>query len=214
MCISAILGVAGAAISAGAANKAAKTQERAAEDQIEYAEDTRDLILARYQPAYEQLEPATNALSYLAGVGERPEGFTDFTGTPGYEFRRNEGIEAVDRSAASRGNLFSGATLKDQERFGQGIASQEFGNYLGQLTNLMQAGTGAAGGQATALSNTNQSVNQALGNIGNAGAAGAIAQGNAFSGLMGNLAGSWGYQQAQNQNPLASPGVGQSGSLY
>jgi hypothetical protein len=36
----------------------------------------------------------------------------DYTASPGYQFRFNEGQRAVDSSAASKGQLFSGGTLK------------------------------------------------------------------------------------------------------
>jgi len=47
---------------------------------------------------------------------------------PAYEFRVKEGINALDRSAASRGRLLSGAQDKAVTRYGQDMASQEYGN--------------------------------------------------------------------------------------
>jgi hypothetical protein len=52
----------------------------------------------------------------------------DFQTDPGYAFRLSEGMKALDRTAASRGGLLSGSTLKGAQRFGSDLASQEYGN--------------------------------------------------------------------------------------
>lgn len=53
---------------------------------------------------------------------------SDFQADPGYAFRLSEGMKALDRTAASRGGLLSGATLKGAQRYGSDLASQEYGN--------------------------------------------------------------------------------------
>jgi hypothetical protein len=55
-------------------------------------------------------------------------GAADFQADPGYAFRLSEGMKALDRTAASRGGLLSGATLKGAQQYGQGLASQEYQN--------------------------------------------------------------------------------------
>jgi len=55
-------------------------------------------------------------------------GAADFQADPGYAFRLSEGMKALDRTAASRGGLLSGATLKGAQRYGSDLASQEYGN--------------------------------------------------------------------------------------
>ena len=55
-------------------------------------------------------------------------GASDFQADPGYAFRLSEGMKALDRTAASRGGLLSGATLKGAQQYGQGLASQEYQN--------------------------------------------------------------------------------------
>lgn len=52
----------------------------------------------------------------------------DFTADPGYQFRLQEGQKALERSAAARGGLNSGATMKALMGYGQNFASQEYGN--------------------------------------------------------------------------------------
>jgi hypothetical protein len=58
------------------------------------------------------------------------QGFTakDFQADPGYAFRMSEGMKALERSAAARGGLLSGATLRGTQRYGQDLASQEYQN--------------------------------------------------------------------------------------
>lgn len=55
-------------------------------------------------------------------------GASDFQTDPGYAFRLSEGMKALDRTAASRGGLLSGATLKGAQRYGSDLASQEYQN--------------------------------------------------------------------------------------
>jgi len=63
-----------------------------------------------------------------------PEGTTvspgnpmDFFNDEGYKFRLAEGKKAIENSAAARGNMLSGATLKGLENFASGLASDEYG---------------------------------------------------------------------------------------
>lgn len=51
----------------------------------------------------------------------------DWTGDPGYQFRLGQGTGALERSAAARGVLRTGGTLKDLLEYGQNFASQEYG---------------------------------------------------------------------------------------
>jgi len=55
-------------------------------------------------------------------------GASDFQADPGYAFRLSEGMKALDRTAAARGGLLSGATLKGAQRYGSDLASQEYQN--------------------------------------------------------------------------------------
>ena len=52
----------------------------------------------------------------------------NFQSDPGYGFRLSEGLKAIEQGAAARGGLLSGNTLKASQRFGQDLASQEYGN--------------------------------------------------------------------------------------
>jgi hypothetical protein len=60
--------------------------------------------------------------------------------TPGYQFRLEEGLRGLQRSAGS----VTGNTLRELVGYGQGMASQEFGNRYNRLMGLSGQGMGAA----------------------------------------------------------------------
>jgi hypothetical protein len=74
----------------------------------------------------------------LASFQSRPDlsGFEDMPAfnadamrdDPGYQFRLDEGQKGIERTAAARGGVLSGAAVKAAERFGQDYASNEYGN--------------------------------------------------------------------------------------
>ncbi len=57
--------------------------------------------------------------------------------TNAYKFRFNQGQQALERSAASRGMLNSGNTLAALADYGQGAASQEYGNEFNRLSGAV-----------------------------------------------------------------------------
>jgi hypothetical protein len=97
------------------------------------------------------------------GSATKAFGMDQFNADPGYAFRMSEGMKALERSAAARGGLLSGSTLKGITRFGQDTAAGEYQNAfnryqierqarLNPLQSLMGGGqtsasllTGAAG---------------------------------------------------------------------
>ncbi|MCR9215306.1 MAG: hypothetical protein NXI13_16435 [Proteobacteria bacterium] len=183
------LDLAGTAISAGSSiynnNQAVNAQTGAANQAAQLTAD-------QFQQQREDLAPwmgvgrnalyATSALSGIAAPDLTPQqnqqvyqnAITNFQAYPGYQWRVDQGIQALDRSAASRGRLQSGAQQKAITDFGQNAASIEYGNYVNQLNNL--AGIGQL---------TTSQVNQA-------GANAAANQGNAI--LQGGNARASGYQ--------------------
>ncbi len=96
----------------------------------------------------------------------------DFQGDPGFEFRLAEGKKALERSAAARGGLLSGGTLKELERFAQGTASQEFSNAFNRFqasrtTRFNFLANLAGGGSTTAaqLASTGERTATNIGNL-------------------------------------------------
>jgi len=59
-----------------------------------------------------------------------PTGQAALEQDPGYQFRLDQGRKALEQSAAGRGLLRTGGTLKGINAFGQEMASQEYGNVV------------------------------------------------------------------------------------
>lgn len=55
--------------------------------------------------------------------------------TPGFQFRLGEGMKALQRSAAAKGTLLTGGTLKGMNDYAQSSASQEYGNTYNRAYN-------------------------------------------------------------------------------
>ena len=207
----AILGAAviGGAASASASSKAAKAQTRAAQDANAAQERMFEKQTQLQEPFRQGGLTAQQEIMQLLGIGGdknaagygsmgKAFGASDFQQDPGYAFRQSEGMKALERSAAARGNLLSGSTLKGVQRFGQDLASQEYQNAfnryqversakLNPLQSLMGSGqsatnvlTGAAGQMGQ-----NEASNQY--NAGQARASGYIGQGNALNQALGGI---------------------------
>ena len=65
-----------------------------------------------------------------------------FRADPGYQFQEQQGLDALGRSAAARGQFQSGETGLDTLRFSQGLADQGWQQWL---KNLMSGVQGEAG---------------------------------------------------------------------
>lgn len=148
----------------------------------------------RYQVGDQMFDSRDAAQSYIDNYGGGEE-YQGFRATPGYQFRVNEGVNALDASAASGGGLFSGASAKALTEFGQNIGAQEYGNYINRLTGMASSGQNAAGQQAAAGQNFATGMSNAYGAMGNAQAAGAMGMANAVNSGVNN----WlGYQMYSN----------------
>ncbi len=124
--------------------------------------------------------------------------YQGFTATPGYQFRVDEGNNAINAMAGARGGLVSGATMQALQEDGQNLATEEYGNYMNRLSGLTGMGMSAAGNQASAGANYASGASNALANQGNAQAAGYIGQSNALMGGINTGLNIWGYQQGMN----------------
>lgn len=80
----------------------------------------------------------------LGGYGSLSQGWnqqfqapTDVTeqNDPGYKFRLQQGLDAIQRSAAAKGNLLTGGTAKDINDYAQNDASNEYGNVYNRAFN-------------------------------------------------------------------------------
>jgi hypothetical protein len=145
-----------------------------------------------YGQAIDTLSPfaSSNALMRLhdmqglARPGEENARAYNFqTDDPSYAWRLQQGQAALDRSAASRGLLLSGAQVKGAQEYGQGMASQEYGAAFNRLSGMANNAQQAAGqvagyqqGMGTALANLSTGRGTAMGNL-------AIGQGTTLNNL-------------------------------
>ena len=172
----------------GPASKQLKAADRAADISTAASREAIDLQrqmyyegVARQQPWLQAGQIALNKLVPEA-TNYQNFGMEQFKQDPGYAFRMSEGMKALENSAAARGGLLSGATMKGIQRYGQDMASQEYMNAFNRYQverearlNPLQslAGVGqttanalAAGGQGFA-GNVNQLAMTNMTNQGN-----------------------------------------------
>lgn len=156
----------------------------------------------KYKVGDEVFNDKAKAQAYAQKYGTKVGGrkYEGFQETPGYAFALNEGIKGIDASAASRGNVFSGATMKDAQRFGTGLANQTYDRYVNRLAEQAGMGQAAAGQTATAGANYGSGAGSSYANMGNAGAAGWIGGTNAINTGIQNALSAWQYQQLAQPN--------------
>lgn len=131
-------------------------------------------------------------------------GYSGFEASPGYQFRLSEGLKAAERSAAARGILGSGATLKALQRYGEGLASSEYENYANRLAALAGVGQTATAGTAAVGSQAAGGIAQAYQNAGNARASAYQNTGQAISNTAGGLASAYLYNKGFGGGGLTS----------
>jgi len=149
--------------------------------------------MAQDQAAQQAYEAERQAPGF--GKYARDFGMEDFQQDPGYAFRMSEGLKALDRQAAARGGLISGAALKGAQRYGQEAASQEYtnafnryqtnrANQLQPLQSLMGTSQTAANTLGNAAGNYAQGAGEAYMGAGNARASGYMGGANALTGAI------------------------------
>lgn len=197
----AAVGAAGSAYASKQSSKAAKAQANSADAasriQQENFEQTRKDLMPYKQAG-------DTSLSQLMGQ-MTPDGYFNQTYTgqdiyndPSYQFRLQQGQDAIQSSAAAQGGLLSGATLKALQGYGQNMASQEYSNAYNRfnadqtnrynrLSNLVGIGQNAAAQVGNAGAQTAQAVANNTMQGANALAAGQVASANNWSNTANNL---------------------------
>lgn len=114
---------------------------------------------------------------------------------PGFQFRLQQGTQALDRSAAAKGGLLTGGTAKAEQRYGQDYASNEYGNvYNRALQNYQTNYSTFRNNQQDTYARLSGIANSGLSAAGTLGGYGAeAARNNSTSLLSGaNLSGQYG----------------------
>lgn len=176
-------------------NSAAQDQANAAKNAMDLQKSIYDQNTARQAP---WVQGGQQSLAQLLSGIQSGQFNTNvdpqsMANDPGYQFRMQQGQQALQRSAAAKGNLMSGGFMKGLDAYSQGLASQEYGNAwnrnfqqnqanYGNLYNLSRMGQDAAAGLGTQGQGYANSMSSLYGALGNAQGAGDQAWGNAISG--------------------------------
>ena len=209
--------VGSALIGSNASSKAAKAQAGAASEASNLEREMFERNIELNAPFR---EAGVNALNKLVPLTDYKDfGMDQFRADPGYSFRMSEGMKGLERSAAARGGLLSGRTLKGVQRYGQDMASQEYQNAFNRYgiererrLNPLQslAGVGQTTSQQLGASGT-----QMAGNVGNLITGGAAARASGYVGganaLTGALNTGLNYYQGQNYLNRLAPQQSYSG---
>lgn len=219
-----------------AAKSAAAAQSAASDAAIAEQRRQFDTVQANNQPWMQAGQGALNQLSRLYGIGVPGENvgpggtgtnapdYSAFYNSPDYQFALQQGEQANQRQASAAGNLYSGNTLAAAQRYGQGLATQNYGNYVNQLSGLAGIGQNATQQTNQAAFNTGQGVSDSLVGQGAARASGLIGSGNAAGGLAGIVGGTansvlgsntfqnwWGAPTVKSASSYAAPSYSLSG---
>jgi hypothetical protein len=170
----ALIGAGATIIGGNAASHAQQKSDQAAinEQQSEYNQTRSD-----YAPWRSAGSDALTALKQAYGLAPSAQPYGGFTTSPGYQFRVDQGVQAIDRGAAARGALTSGGTVKEEQRYGDNLAGSEFNNYTSNLENIAGLGANATSGTAAAGSSAANNISNSM-----------IASGNARASSYANMA--------------------------
>lgn len=161
------------------------------------------------------------------GLYNRDFTMADYKADPGYAFRMSEGMRALERSAAARGGLLSGTTLKGIERFGQGLASEEYANAFNRyqaeraarinpLQAMLGQGQTATGAMSNLTSAQAQALGQTMGGLSNAMGTAGAQRASTYGQLGQNLGaayGNLGQATASGYAGMANAGMGLAQNL-
>lgn len=212
--VGAVGSIGGALISSDASRSASNTQADA-------ARNAADAQMAQFQQMRGDLQPYMNlgrgaisplmsALGYNSDWSVNPNNplqqrFTmptlaDVRNAPGYQFQMEQGNQAINNSAAAKGGLLSGATLKDLLSFSQGLADTTYGNQFDRALTTFKTNYSSAADNANRLSNLVQTGQNSAAGVGQQGLQAANNAGNMLtSGAAASAAGQVGGANAINQ---------------
>lgn len=203
-----------ALIGKNATNQAQKSQERAINRAGDAVTGSYNQAIGYQQPYYDMGTANARTLSSMVNNGvfntpaynyqmqQAPNMAFNFEQDPGYQFRMQQGTQAINSNAAAQGKQLSGATLKALAKYGQNLASQEYGNAFdryNQNRNFAQGQYqfGTQYGMQNALNNYNAANQQAnqnynrfsdLAGMGQNAASNMANLANAYGGNMADLA--------------------------
>lgn len=187
-----------------AADLAQKQYEQTRQDQMPWLEAGRDALgdLSDRIGQNAQFDDRWGGRIEEAYQGGQLTGGLDpnnFQTDPSYQFRKQEGMDGIQSSAAASGGLLSGAALKSLNSYNSNLASQEYGNAWqrdqAEKQNLMGVLSGNRSQDYQLFSNEDTRQYNQLANM--------AGVGQQTAGSLGDF----GAQNAQNQGNLAINGA-------
>lgn len=146
---------------AAAAHQAAQTQVVGYRDAIDRREKALQESLGFLRPYEISGRGGQNLLNDALGING-PDAqrafFSGFQNDPGFEAVQQAGVDTVNQSAASRGGIYSGGTLKALMDFGQRLQQSVFQDRLNRLGEVGKLGATTAGNMATVNENANKDL--------------------------------------------------------
>lgn len=201
--------ITGSVISAGASYLGAREQAKSTDRATEEGRRQFERQVQLQAPFREGGIQALNKLIPMA-LNYKPFSLKDFEVDPGYEFRRREGLRAIENSALAGGMGRSGATLRGLTRYGQGLASEEFMNAFNRYQTNRSAEMNPLLSLAGAAQTSSNTLSDAAGRLGEQIGSnliqGGVARASSYAGIANaantGLSNYLAYQQNQARNRL------------
>lgn len=201
--------IAGSVISGGASYLGAREQAKSTDRATEEGRRQFERQVQLQAPFREGGIQALNKLIPMA-LNYKPFSLKDFEVDPGYEFRRREGLRAIENSALAGGMGRSGSTLRGLTRYGQGLASEEFMNAFNRYQTNRSAEMNPLLSLAGAAQTSSNTLSDAAGRLGEQIGSnliqGGVARSSGYAGVANaattGLSNYLAYQQNQARNRL------------
>jgi hypothetical protein len=196
--------LAGGYLTGQAAKDAANIQAQSAQNALALQREQFEYQKGLLEPYRKAGESALGRLSGVMGLGgqpAQPQQLLDMD--PGYAFRLGEGMKALERVQAARGNMLSGGAIKAGQRYAQDFASGEYGNAYNRLANIAGLGQTVGGELGSAAQQFGRTAGETMSQGANALAAGRVGRTSGYMGGIGGAVGAYqNYQNQQQQNQL------------
>jgi hypothetical protein len=190
--------IASAAIGANASSNAAGQEVSAQKQALQQTQTNQQPFLDAGTTSIKQLMSQLNDGTFGAGsiAPFTAPTAAEAAATPGYQFTQQQGDKGILEGAAASGGAISGGALKSLDQYNTGLADSTYSSRFSQSLQTYQAALQgqqqaynqtyqpAALGEA-AVQNTNASLSQILGNIGQSQAAGTVGTANAVTSGIG-----------------------------
>ena len=201
--------IAGSVISGGASYLGAKEQAKSTDRATEEGRRQFERQVELQRPFREGGIQALNKLIPMA-MNYKPFSLKDFEVDPGYEFRRREGLRAIENSALASGMGRSGSTLRGLTRYGQELGSEEFMNAFNRYQTNRSAEMNPLLSLAGAAQTSSNTLSDAAGRLGEQIGSnliqGGVARASGYAGIANaanaGLSNYLAYQQNQARNRL------------